>query len=469
MNNKSNNNLIFWIGFIPLVAVILTAIFTANVFITQIESNNENRLQQLENDNYINMKQTVKSRVDRVIKRLDKIQTKKEAQAFLNNSSFGNKGYFFAYTYDGVTISHIKKDLIGINRWDLKKDGKFILQDLISVARNKDGGYLDYTATIHPITKMSARKISFINHYDRFGWIIGTGVYSTDINNYIYKQKEQFNITSNKMIETTIFYVVIFTIIILIIILIIHRKLKFIFDDYEDRLLKKDKILHEQAKLAAMGEMIGAIAHQWRQPLNALSLNIQSLDDDYDDGLIDKKFIDKFIDINKSTIKFMSNTIDDFRNFFRIDNEKIKFSIKESIKSVISIQSSQLKFLNISLSIKGDDFYIDGYESEFKQVILNIINNAKDEITNNNIKKGKIDIILKNNQIQIKDNAGGIPLEIMDRIFEPYFTTKKQGQGTGIGLYMSKMIIEDKALGRLSAKNDINGAIFTIVFNNTKV
>ncbi|MEA3553687.1 MAG: cache domain-containing protein [Campylobacterota bacterium] len=469
MNNKNNDNLIVWIGFIPLIAVIITAIFVANIFITQIESNNESRLKQIEKENYINMKETVKSRVDRVIKRLDKIKTKKEAQSFLINSDFDNKGYFFAYSYDGVTISHIKKDLIGINRWDLKKDGKYVLQDLITVGRQSDGGYLDYTATINPITKMSARKISFINHYDRFGWIIGTGVYSTDINNYIYKQKEQFNITSNKMIETTIYYVVIFTIIILMIILIIHRKLKLIFDDYENRLLRKDKILHEQAKLAAMGEMIGAIAHQWRQPLNALSLNIQSLDDDYDDGLIDKKFIDKFIDTNKTTIKFMSNTIDDFRNFFRIDNEKIKFSIKESIQSVINIQSSQLKFLNISLNIKGNDFDIVGYESEFKQVVLNIINNAKDEITNNNIKNGKIDILLKNNQIQIKDNAGGIPLEIMDRIFEPYFTTKKQGQGTGIGLYMSKMIIEEKSLGTLSAKNDTNGAIFTIRFNNQKV
>lgn len=468
MKNRSNNNIIFWIGFIPLVAVIVTALFVANIFITQIEDNNEKRLKQIENENYIKLKQTVKTRVQRVIKRLDNISSKDEAQKFLNDSYFENKGYFFAYTYNGVTISHTKKDLIGKNRWDLKKDGKYILQNLITVGKEKNGGYMEYIATINPITKMSAQKISFINHYDRFGWIIGTGIYSTDINNYIIKQKEQFNISSNKMIKCTVVYIVLFTILILIIILIIHRKLKYIFNDYEDRLLKKDKMLQEQAKLAAMGEMIGAIAHQWRQPLSALSLNIQSLDDDYEDGLIDEKFINKFIKTNKETIKFMSNTIDDFRNFFRIDKKQKNFSIKDSIQSVINIQLSQLNYLDISLALKGKDFYINGFESEFKQVILNIINNAKDELTKNNIKNGKIDIILENNKVLIQDNAGGIPSHIIDRIFEPYFTTKEQGKGTGIGLYMSKMIIEDKIFGKLSAKNNKDGALFIIEFNNKK-
>jgi PAS domain S-box-containing protein len=228
--------------------------------------------------------------------------------------------------------------------------------------------------------------------------------------------------------------------------------------------LKKDKLLQEQSKLAAMGEMVGSIAHQWRQPLNSLNINIQNLDDDYIDGLIDQKFLEEFIQKQTKTIKFMSQTIDDFRNFFRIDKIEKTFSVKDAIDSTISIQSAQLKNHNISIGISGDDFTTHTIESEFLQVILNIITNAKDAIIQNNIEYGKIEIVLNREKksIKISDNAGGIPNDILDRIFEPYFTTKEQGKGTGIGLYMSKVIIEQNIGGSLSAKNIKDGAEFTI-------
>lgn len=229
--------------------------------------------------------------------------------------------------------------------------------------------------------------------------------------------------------------------------------------------LKKDKILQEQSKLAAMGEMVGAIAHQWRQPLNSLSINIQNLDDDYIDGLIDENFIDSFISKQTKTIQFMSKTIDDFRNFFRVDKIKKVFSVKEAIDATISIQSAQLKNSNINLEIIGEDFKLYTLESEFHQVILNLITNAKDELIAKNIEYGKIVITIAKNKISISDNAGGVPKEIVDRIFEPYFTTKEQGKGTGMGLYMSKMIVEQNIGGILSVKNSKDGAEFTINFN----
>jgi signal transduction histidine kinase len=233
----------------------------------------------------------------------------------------------------------------------------------------------------------------------------------------------------------------------------------------------KDQIMQEQAKLASMGEMIGAIAHQWRQPLNELNINIQNLDDDYEDGLIDENFINRFIKENRKIILFMSKTIDDFRNFFRIDKINEKFSIKESIESIISIQSAQLKHHNIQLSIDGNDFNINGFKSEFQQVILNIVNNAKDALIQKQIENGQIKIQLlhensKNKQITITDNAGGIPEHILDRIFEPYFTTKEQGKGTGIGLYMSRMIIETNMNGKINIKNTDEGAEFSIRFDD---
>jgi len=209
--------------------------------------------------------------------------------------------------------------------------------------------------------------------------------------------------------------------------------------------MKQLELLQQQSKLASMGEMIGAIAHQWRQPLNALAINLQNLEDDYEEGLINEEFLENFVEKNMKIINFMSKTIDDFRNFFKTDKEKKNFSVKSAINEVIMIQSAQLSNLDIDITIQGNDFMLYSYESEFKQVILNIINNAKDAIEKN----GKIDIILKDKTVIIKDNGGGIPKELLNRIFEPYFTTKEQGKGTGIGLYMSKIIIEDHMNGKI--------------------
>jgi len=229
--------------------------------------------------------------------------------------------------------------------------------------------------------------------------------------------------------------------------------------------LKQQRLLQEQSKLAAMGEMIGAIAHQWRQPLNALGLSIQNLEYDFDDGRVDEDFIKQYVKKNKETIGFMSQTIDDFRNFFRVDKIKEEFDVKNAIEETFSIQEDSLKKHNIRVTITGDNFSIYGFRSEFQQVILNILTNAAYELKQGSIKDPSIDIILGNESISITDNAMGVDIEIHDRIFEPYFTTKDQGEGTGIGLYMSKIIIEDNMGGTLSVKNKKDaGASFIIDF-----
>ncbi len=230
--------------------------------------------------------------------------------------------------------------------------------------------------------------------------------------------------------------------------------------------LKQQQLLQEQSKLAAMGEMIGAIAHQWRQPLNALGLSIQNLEYDFNDGHVDEKFIKSYVKKNKETIGFMSQTIDDFRNFFRVDKVKEKFGVKNAIEETVSIEEASLKKHNIRLNIKGDDFEIYGFRSEFQQVILNIISNAKYELKNSDIIDPLIEIVLDEHRVLLFDNAKGIPEAIFNRIFEPYFTTKEQGEGTGIGLYMSKVIIEENMGARLSAKNKKDGgACFIINFD----
>lgn len=243
----------------------------------------------------------------------------------------------------------------------------------------------------------------------------------------------------------------------------------------EEELAKRLKIQKEQeverqfliqkSKLSSMGEMMGAIAHQWRQPLNALSINIQNLDDDFDEGLVDKPFIDDFIARNQQTIRFMSKTIDDFRSFFKIDKEKKAFSALDALNETLSLQSEQFKNFNIDVEVKGEDQQLNGFKGEFQQVLLNIINNAKDAILEQKRGKGKILIVLGEKSIAIEDNGGGIKEEVMERIFEPYFTTKDQGEGTGIGLYMSKMIVEKNMGWRLEAHNIEGGVRFTIFYH----
>jgi len=229
---------------------------------------------------------------------------------------------------------------------------------------------------------------------------------------------------------------------------------------------QKDRLLLEQSKLAAMGEMIGAIAHQWRQPLNALAMRIQFIEDDFDDDIIDKEYIQEHSQESMKLVNFMSKTIDDFRNFFTIDKIKGDFTVKEKIDETANMLSGQLDNHNISVETNGTDFTIHGFSSEFQQVVLNIINNAKDAMIEKEMEEGKIQIHLLESegkgQIRIKDNAGGIPQDVIKRIFEPYFTTKEQGKGTGLGLYMSKMIIEDNMKGSLRVENVEGGAMFII-------
>lgn len=233
-----------------------------------------------------------------------------------------------------------------------------------------------------------------------------------------------------------------------------------------EEIRKRDEILQQQAKFAAIGEMIGAIAHQWRQPLNALNINIENLEDDYKDGFIDERFVEDFVAEQTQTIAFMSKTIDDFRNFFRINKLKDNFDVKQAIEETISIQSSGLKNNNITYSFRADEMTLYGFKNEFQQVILNLIANSKDAIVEKEIEDGHIDMELKEGVFRLRDNAGGIDEEIISRIFEPYFTTKEEGKGTGLGLYISKMIIENNMGGKLDVRNNDDGVEFIIEFQH---
>jgi len=237
---------------------------------------------------------------------------------------------------------------------------------------------------------------------------------------------------------------------------------------------KKDQLLLQQSKLAAMGEMIGAVAHQWRQPLNSLAIKLQFIEDDFEDGIIDEKYLNKYATESMELVNFMSKTIDDFRNFFNIDKIKTNFDVNKKIKDTLNILHAQLESHNVTIDISKNTFNVFGHANEFQQVILNIVNNSKDALVESNTENRKINIEITstetNGVIKIIDNAGGIPANIISRIFEPYFTTKEPGKGTGIGLYMSKMIIEDNMNGKLEVQPSKDGVVFIIKLgvNNEK-
>ena len=230
-------------------------------------------------------------------------------------------------------------------------------------------------------------------------------------------------------------------------------------------------MLLQQSRLAQMGEMISMIAHQWRQPLNTLSLLTQSIVLKYKADTLNPIYINEFHTNTKKQITQMSSTIDDFRNFFKPEKEKRQFSLSEPLYHAIDILKPRLDIERIQIEEKIDEeISIYGFENEIGQTIINIINNSIDALNDNKtIKEKKILISLEKintlSVLSIVDNAGGIPDNILDKVFDPYFSTKGEKNGTGLGLYMSKVIIQEHMNGKLEVSNNEEGAVFTITFS----
>jgi signal transduction histidine kinase len=231
-------------------------------------------------------------------------------------------------------------------------------------------------------------------------------------------------------------------------------------------------LLIQQSRMAAMGEMIGNIAHQWRQPLNALGLLLYNIKDAYQFNTLDAAYLDQTVADGRRMVQKMSTTISDFANFFRPNKEVIVFSALEQIKEAIALVESSFQHSNISIhNDTSQDIKLMGFPNEYSQVLLNLLSNAKEAIlAHNQTLPGRVDIVIteQNGQgcVSVRDNGGGIPADILDRIFEPYFSTK--GKGSGIGLYMSKMIVERSMMGSITAKNIEGGAEFSVCTSLTK-
>ena len=223
-----------------------------------------------------------------------------------------------------------------------------------------------------------------------------------------------------------------------------------------DENLKKDRLLSQQQKMISMGQMIENIAHQWRQPLSLITTSVSGLKIKKMLGDLDDEFFNKTLDSVMNTSQYLSSTIDDFRYFFKPQREKEDFYLENCCNRTIDLLEANFLEKNIKVICTIDDVKINGYETELIQVLINLLNNSKDALESKEDEKLIfIDILRKNNKaiIKIKDNAGGIDEDILDKVFEPYFTTKHQAQGTGIGLYMCQEIVNKHMNGHIDITN----------------
>ncbi len=374
-------------------------------------------------------------------------------------------------------------NLIGVNKIDLKKieNGDFygVINPSYFLAHNISNNYPNI---LKIMTKVSDKNIlASFGISNREPLLLS--IFNKSLNKIPIDKKEKiYNIYKKIKVEKQIDYKLIFKIIAIssLIILIIfisyikQRKLRKeiqilnktlevkIQDEIEKNKIQQTILFH-QSRLAQMGEMIAMIAHQWRQPLTIISnlstkLKLQILLETLDDKTTEK-VSNEIVNITQH----LSNTINDFRNFFKTDKVKLKTTYKDIVEETLSIVKVSIEAQNINLIVNiNHTNLIFTFKNEVKQVLLNLIKNAEDILLNKKIKNPTIMIKSIDECLIVSDNAGGVPLDIIDKIFDPYFSTKKQKDGTGLGLYMSKTIIDDHCSGKLTVSNNKDGAVFKI-------
>jgi signal transduction histidine kinase len=457
--NKRQIYLIFLILFVIILSFIIMYYFystkdkirqnTYNHFLIQAKSILDN-IKRVNNQKYTNLKDALKDK-----------KTQEEENLYL--SSFISEDFknIFILYYDGKFFRVLADGT-------LDKKNRFLFNERFDPLYKEK--YIQAIKTKKPL--YFKQKIN--------------GLWSTYLYPVVKNDKVEYLITldfSHKALKIvdknllslqkvlTAFLVVVTIIVIVLVIFMIYdvkreEELQIKIDNAIKEIKIKDEQLILQSRMALMGEILSMIAHQWRQPLNVISTLITDMEVDFMLKEFDEKRSKERIDTIKEMIKHLSTTIDDFRSFYRKDRKKESFNIDKLIKSVLQIANSSLqnKGINIIVSLKCNKELLI-YPNELKQILLNLIKNAQDVLVEREIKNPRIQIeaFSKNNKciIEVKDNAGGVDEKIKDKIFEAYFTTKDIKNGTGLGLYMSRLLIQ-RIDGSLTQYNDNEGAVFRI-------
>ena len=404
----------------------------------------------------------------------------KKALDYINLIRFGKSGYIFVMSYDGVYLAHIKKNYIGKSyiENDDAKDNKNVIENLIKISKAGNGFY-SYVQNQKPDNKISTNKISYVQGLNEWQWLIGTGFYEDDIKDDIIEAKKRIDEKYDNYMKNILFIGLILMIILLLISKYISTFIEQKFNQYKIELNKKQTILHQQSKMAAMGEMIGNIAHQWRQPLSTITTASTGMILQKEMGILNDEFFFEATKKINSSAQHLSKTIDDFRNFFSPNKIKSNIYLENLFAITFDLISAQFSAKDIKIIKNIENIELYTYENELLQALINILNNARDELIklpNDEEKFIFIDAFKSGTnklEITIKDNAGGIKEENLEKVFEPYFSTKHKAQGTGIGLYMTEEIITKHLNGQIFVENKefvydnktYFGAQFTIELN----
>jgi signal transduction histidine kinase len=377
---------------------------------------------------------------------------KNEITEYISNFKTNENNYFIILDYNDLNKRKVFQKIDGLNEKlfrDVSSQEEINLFDnlITEVKNNKEFVTYDYKLD----GNLSQTKTSYLKDLPQWKWLIGKGFYHNYMDQIINNKSAELNEKFKKKIIHIISFASILTFILLIISIYISKIIekKFIsykrsIDKYIDQNNQQQHILSQQSKMAAMGEMLGNIAHQWRQPLSVITTVATGMKLQKEFNTLDDETFETSIDNITNSALYLSNTIEDFRNFFRTDKTEIHFSINEVFEKVFKLTNAQFKNYEINFVLNIEDFKIFGYENEFIQALINILNNSKDALENKEYKKLIFITTYKIKNIatiKITDNGGGIEEEIIDKICEPYFTTKHQAKGTGIGLYMTEEIL----------------------------
>ena len=373
------------------------------------------------------------------------ITAKKEKEQELKNAYI-----VFQNAHDGIVVTDEKANIINVNR-AFEKDTGYKLDEIFG----KNPRFLKSGIQDVDFYKKMWGKLSTEGYWE--GELVNKNKHG---NRYVERIKINAVFDENRKLTN---YIALFSDITL-------QK------EQEKLLREKEELLFQQSKLSAMGEMIGNIAHQWRQPLSIISSSISAIKLSVGTNIYSNEELVNFMDTILNSTKYLSNTIEDFRNFYKKDLEKEEFGIKNAIDSSFNLIKTELVKHSIKTVFVDDkDFNVTGVKNQFLQVLINILSNSKDAFMDKNIENKTIFINLyeENDKkcIEIYDNAGGIKDEVIEHVFEPYFTTKHKSIGTGIGLYMSQEIVTKHLNGLISVSNKVfiyqdseyKGACFKII------
>lgn len=486
LNNKIEKNLLKTIIF-TFIAISSSMILAISFFyVENTKDNFQRQMSKYKDDYYLEIKDTLKMKLRMITDILDyntknlnlsKEEIKNYTIDFLSSLTFdqNSSNYIFVYevkNWEGgddfakMVVNPNRPDLFGKDISTNEEDGngkKFREEFLKNI---KEDGY-SYTTYSYkkPDSKELQYKLSYFEYYPTFNWIVAAGVYIDDIENELKLKKEEIEKEIKKQILQNIVLFLLFLIIAIFALALLSNALYKILKNYKQKVKENEKELKVLNK--SLEEMISNIAHQWRQPLSEISSILMLIKLKYDTKTLEPKVMDKKIDEANNVLEYMSKTIDDFKGFFSTNKEKEEFYLNTLIEDVVNINRNILELNNIKIDINIDEnLKIYNFLNEYQQVVLNILKNSKDVLIERKIKNPLIKIYSKKDDktisLFIEDNGNGINVEPINKIFDAYFSTKKDSHGTGIGLYMSKMIVEKSLKGNIKVKNSDFGAVFEI-------